>query len=61
MFMHENMLSYAGNDKITTLNSEVTTTMNLVVVSSRVSHVLTPIREQTLSTRQTQGIQYVET
>ena len=54
---------HAGNDKITRLNSEVTTTMNtdLVVVSSRVSHLLTPIRKQTLSTRQTQGIQYVET
>ena len=28
-------------DKITRLNSDVTTTMNLVVVSSRVLHVLT--------------------
>ena len=31
----------SGNDEITRLNNDVTTTMNLVVVSSRVLHVLT--------------------
>ena len=30
----------SGNDEITRLNSDITTTMNLVVVSSRVFHVL---------------------
>ena len=34
-----NMLS--GNDEITRLNSDLTTTMNLVVVASPVLHVLT--------------------
>ena len=31
----------SGNDEITRLNSDVTTTMNLVVVSSQVLHILT--------------------
>ena len=31
----------SGNDEITRLNSDVTTTMNLAVVSSRVLHILT--------------------
>ena len=37
-YMLEHMLS--GNDEITRLNSEVTTTMSLVAVSSLVLHVL---------------------
>ena len=40
MSIHDRTL-LSGNDEITRLNSDVTTTMNLVVVSSRVLHVLT--------------------
>ena len=39
MSIHDRTL-LSGNDEITRLNSDVTTTMNLVVVSSRVLHVL---------------------
>ena len=41
MFMHDRTCMLSGNDEITRLNSDVTTTMNLVVVSSWVLHVLT--------------------
>ena len=39
-------------DEITRLNSDVTTTMNLVVVSSWVLHVLTYANTEPLSIRQ---------
>ena len=53
-----NMLS--GNDEITRLNSNVTTTMNLVVVTSRVLHVLTYTRT-TQVVDSSSCIHYVET
>ena len=53
MFMHDlSCCQGMINDEITRLNCDVTTTMNLVVVSSRILHVLL-IREQALSIRQT--------
>ena len=48
-----------GNDEITRLNSDVTTTMNSVVVSSRVLHVLTYANNHCRFAKL--YIQYVET
>ena len=41
LIIHDRIDILSGNDEITRLNSDVTTTMNLVVVLSRILHVLT--------------------